>query len=156
MPPSLACQKRIQRTSKVWPLHGISPHAGICFVLLTSGKSWYKNGQTGEAKIRTLWPGSSQHAFVALRKPRWEDLDLRRAEGYEHTMAWLGNGHIGPEIDAAFYYPELRRYHGVSVRPRTSPAEHACSDGHLAGTCGHLRLHAALQRSTNCRLLTLF
>lgn len=83
---------------------------------LTSGKSWYKNNQTGAAKIRTLWPGSSQHAFVALRKPRWEDFDFERCEGYDHTMAWLGNGHIGPGLDAAFYYPELRSYHGVSFR----------------------------------------
>lgn len=86
---------------------------------LTEGKSWYKNGQTGAAKVRTLWPGSSQHAFVALRHPRWEDFELRRADadGYTHTMAWLGNGHIADDVDAAFYYPELRKYHGVS-RPR--------------------------------------
>jgi hypothetical protein len=71
-------------------------------------KSWYKNGQTGAAKIRTLWPGSSQHAILSLRHPRWEDYEYERDAAYEHPMAWLGDGHIPVEMDPAFYYDDLR------------------------------------------------
>ncbi|MBS0164437.1 MAG: hypothetical protein JSS48_17940 [Nitrospira sp.] len=85
-------------------------------VFTANCKSWYKNGQSGASKVRALWPGSSQHAFIALRNPRWEDFDYRRAEGYDHTMAWLGNGHIKEDVDMAFYYPELRAYYSVSLR----------------------------------------
>lgn len=72
-------------------------------------KSWYKNGQTGAAKIRTLWPGSSQHCILSLRNPRWEDYEYEREPQYEHPMAWLGDGHIPTEMDPAFYYDDLRQ-----------------------------------------------
>lgn len=71
-------------------------------------KSWYKNGKTGAAKIRTLWPGSSQHAILSLRHPRWEDYEYGREPEYNHTMAWLGDGHISVDMDPAFYYDDLR------------------------------------------------
>ncbi|GMK57245.1 hypothetical protein CspeluHIS016_0400790 [Cutaneotrichosporon spelunceum] len=71
-------------------------------------KSWYKNGKSGDAKIRTLWPGSSQHAILSLRNPRWEDYEYEREPEYNHPMAWLGDGHIPIDMDPAFYYDELR------------------------------------------------
>ncbi|KLT44182.1 FAD/NAD(P)-binding domain-containing protein [Cutaneotrichosporon oleaginosum] len=71
-------------------------------------RSWYKNGKSGAAKIRTLWPGSSQHAVLSLRHPRWEDYDYEREPEYDHPMAWLGDGHIPVDVDPGFYYDDLR------------------------------------------------
>ncbi|BEI89118.1 uncharacterized protein CcaverHIS019_0204800 [Cutaneotrichosporon cavernicola] len=71
-------------------------------------KSWYKNGKMGAAKIRTLWPGSSQHAILSLRHPRWEDYEYEREPEYDHPLAWLGDGHIPVDMDPAFYYDDLR------------------------------------------------
>jgi hypothetical protein len=78
-------------------------------VFTTECKSWYKSGADGA--IRTLWPGSSQHALVALREPRWEDWDWEREKGYTHPMAWLGDGHVSAKLDPAFYVDELRAGH---------------------------------------------
>lgn len=77
-------------------------------VFTTDCKSWYKGGKSGNAKIRTLWPGSSQHCILSLRHPRWEDYEYERAPEYDHEMAWLGDGHISAELDPAFYYEDLR------------------------------------------------
>ncbi|KAK2056623.1 FAD/NAD(P)-binding domain-containing protein [Colletotrichum caudatum] len=74
-------------------------------------RSWYKNGASGKARIRTLWPGSSQHAYTALRHPRWEDFDYERLGIYDHPMAWLGDGDVRPDLDRAFYLEELRAMH---------------------------------------------
>ncbi|KAK1966840.1 FAD/NAD(P)-binding domain-containing protein [Colletotrichum sublineola] len=74
-------------------------------------KSWYKNGTTGKAKIRTLWPGSCLHGYTALRHPRWEDFDYERLSDYDHPMAWLGNGDVRPDLDRAFYFEELWALH---------------------------------------------
>lgn len=76
-------------------------------------KSWYKGGKS-DGPIRTLWPGSSQHAVLALKHPRWEDYDWTQREEYQDEMAWLGDGHIAAELDPAFYYDELRAMHSVS------------------------------------------
>ncbi|WDK22961.1 hypothetical protein CGRA01v4_14252 [Colletotrichum graminicola] len=74
-------------------------------------RSWYKNGATGKAKIRTLWPGSCLHAYTALRHPRWEDFDYERLDEYDHPMAWLGNGDVQPDLDRTFYFEELWGMH---------------------------------------------
>ncbi|KAK2016164.1 FAD/NAD(P)-binding domain-containing protein [Colletotrichum eremochloae] len=74
-------------------------------------KSWYKNGTTGKATIRTLWPGSCLHGYTALRHPRWEDFDYERLSDYDHPMAWLGNGDVRPDLDRAFYFEELWALH---------------------------------------------
>ncbi|KAK1981582.1 hypothetical protein LZ30DRAFT_760505 [Colletotrichum cereale] len=74
-------------------------------------KSWYKNGATGKARIRTLWPGSCLHAYTALRHPRWEDFDYARLGDYDYSMAWLGNGDVRPDLDRAFYLEELWAMH---------------------------------------------
>ncbi|GKT46255.1 FAD-binding monooxygenase moxY [Colletotrichum spaethianum] len=77
-------------------------------------KSWYKNGATGKATIRTLWPGSCLHGYTALRHPRWEDFDYERLDDYDHPMAWLGNGDVQPDLDRAFYFEEVWAMHKVS------------------------------------------
>ncbi|EXF81918.1 hypothetical protein CFIO01_02626 [Colletotrichum fioriniae PJ7] len=74
-------------------------------------KSWYKNGASGKAKIRTLWPGSCLHGYTALRHPRWEDFDYERADDYDHRMAWLGNGDVRPDLDRVFYLDEIWAMH---------------------------------------------
>ncbi|KAI3530089.1 hypothetical protein CABS03_07267 [Colletotrichum abscissum] len=74
-------------------------------------KSWYKNGASGKAKIRTLWPGSCLHGYTALRHPRWEDFEYERAEDYDHRMAWLGNGDVRPDLDRVFYLDEIWAMH---------------------------------------------
>ncbi|OHF03868.1 hypothetical protein CORC01_00730, partial [Colletotrichum orchidophilum] len=74
-------------------------------------KSWYKNGASGKAKIRTLWPGSCLHGYTALRHPRWEDFNYERSEEYVHRMAWLGNGDVRPDLDRAFYFDEIWAMH---------------------------------------------
>jgi cation diffusion facilitator CzcD-associated flavoprotein CzcO len=61
-------------------------------------KSWYKNGASGPTRIRTLWPGSSSHAFLAFKYPRWEDYAWERDPAFEDDMAWLGNGDVSPEL----------------------------------------------------------
>lgn len=73
--------------------------------------SWYKAGGGGGGRIRTLWPGSSQHAVAALRDPRWEDWEYERDPDYKHSMSWLGDGHIPPHYDPAFYFDEMRSRH---------------------------------------------
>lgn len=78
-------------------------------VYSTDCPSWYKSG--GHGAIRTLWPGSSQHAVVALREPRWEDWDFERHPDYKHGMAWLGDGQVAPHYDPAFYFDEMRARH---------------------------------------------
>ena len=52
--------------------------------------------------------GSCLHAYKTLQDPRYEDYEFQRAPGYDHPMAWLGNGWtiegLEPEThDAAFY-----------------------------------------------------
>ncbi|KAK1470009.1 hypothetical protein CMEL01_01776 [Colletotrichum melonis] len=74
-------------------------------------KSWYKNGASGKAKIRTLWPGSCLHGYTALRHPRWEDFEYERGEDYDHRMAWLGNGDVRPDLDRVFYLDEIWAMH---------------------------------------------
>ncbi|KAK1478876.1 hypothetical protein CTAM01_14897 [Colletotrichum tamarilloi] len=74
-------------------------------------KSWYKNGASGKAKIRTLWPGSCLHGYTALRHPRWEDFEYERAKDYDHRMAWLGNGDVRPDLDRVFYLDEIWAMH---------------------------------------------
>lgn len=78
-------------------------------VYSTECPSWYKSG--GHGTIRTLWPGSSQHAVAALREPRWEDWDYERDPQYKHSMSWLGDGQIAPHYDPAFYFDEMRSRH---------------------------------------------
>ena len=78
-------------------------------VFTSDCKSWYKNG--GRGAVRTLWPGSSQHAIFAFRHPRWEDYDWERLPEYPTSMSWLGDGHIPAEVDPGFYYEELRSRH---------------------------------------------
>lgn len=78
-------------------------------VYSTQCPSWYKSG--GHDTIRTLWPGSSQHAVAALREPRWEDWDYERDSAYKHSMSWLGDGHIPAHYDPAFYFDEMRSRH---------------------------------------------
>lgn len=78
-------------------------------VYSTDCPSWYKAG--GHGTIRTLWPGSSQHAVAALREPRWEDWEYERDPAYKHSMAWLGDGHVAPDYDPAFYFDEMRSRH---------------------------------------------
>ncbi|KXH60271.1 hypothetical protein CSAL01_03091 [Colletotrichum salicis] len=78
-----------------------------------SCKSWYKNGASGKAKIRTLWPGSCLHGYTALRHPRWEDFEYERADDYDHRMAWLGNGDVRPDLDRVFYLDEIWAMHKV-------------------------------------------
>ncbi|WOO84284.1 FAD-binding monooxygenase moxY [Vanrija pseudolonga] len=79
-------------------------------VFTTECHSWYKGGagSRGGTRIRTLWPGSSQHHILSLKEPRWEDYDYTRLPEYKHTMGWLGDGHIPADMDPAFYYAELR------------------------------------------------
>lgn len=76
-------------------------------------KSWYKNGAFGAARIRSLWPGSSSHAFLALKYPRWEDYEWERDPEYTDDMAWLGNDDVPADLDPAFYVDEARDYYKV-------------------------------------------
>lgn len=84
-------------------------------VLTTNCKSWYKNGSTGDATIRTLWPGSGSHYFAALQHPRWEDFDWETVdeEGMDHSMSWLGNG-CASHMDGAQVHLAMREYYQVS------------------------------------------
>lgn len=79
-------------------------------VLTTNCKSWYKNGETGDATIRAIWPGSGSHAFMALQHPRWEDFDWERIKGHDHTMSWLGNG-CATQIDGAGVHLAMRGFY---------------------------------------------
>lgn len=78
-------------------------------------RSWYKNGESGRAKIRTVWPGASSHCYLALSDPRWEDYEWERADGYGHPMAWLGNGNIPASLPHDFYVAESRATHKECV-----------------------------------------
>ncbi|GMK58644.1 hypothetical protein CspeluHIS016_0600860 [Cutaneotrichosporon spelunceum] len=83
-------------------------------VLTTNCKSWYKNGEAGEATIRAIWPGSGSHAYVAFQNPRWEDFDWDRLKEQEHTMSWLGNG-CAAYLDGADVHLAMRGFY----RPET-------------------------------------
>lgn len=83
-------------------------------VYATNCKSWYKLGQAGEATIRSIWPGSGLHAYMALREPRWEDYNWERMPESAHSMSWLGNGDVVPHLDRHFAYEHMRSYHEVS------------------------------------------
>ncbi|KLT38493.1 FAD/NAD(P)-binding domain-containing protein [Cutaneotrichosporon oleaginosum] len=83
-------------------------------VLTSSCRSWYKNGETGEATIRAIWPGSGSHAFMALQHPRWEDFEWETIKEHEHSMSWLGNG-CAPYIDGAGVHLAMRGFY----RPQT-------------------------------------
>jgi hypothetical protein len=82
-------------------------------VYATNCRSWYKLGQEGEATIRSIWPGSGLHAFLALKHPRWEDYEWERMPELAHSMSWLGNGDVLPDLDRHFTYGEMRGAHKV-------------------------------------------
>jgi hypothetical protein len=59
--------------------------------------SWYKSSPPGTSKedkkhgrISALWPGSSNHAVVALEKVRWEDYEIGYRDG--NAFGWFGDG----------------------------------------------------------------
>lgn len=81
-------------------------------VLTTNCKSWYKNGSSGDATIRSIWPGSGSHCFASLQYPRWEDFEWERLEELDHSMSWLGNG-CAPHIDGAQVHLAMRDFYKV-------------------------------------------
>ncbi|EJD55211.1 FAD/NAD(P)-binding domain-containing protein [Auricularia subglabra TFB-10046 SS5] len=57
--------------------------------------SWYKKHST-HGRVTALWPGSTLHYIETLKKPRWDDWDIRYRG---NRFLWLGNGYSQTELD---------------------------------------------------------
>lgn len=55
-------------------------------------RSWYKRG-TIDGPVVAIYSGTSFHFMEAIKRPRWEDFNLRRMpEASANRFAFLGNG----------------------------------------------------------------
>ncbi|KIJ44722.1 hypothetical protein M422DRAFT_207723 [Sphaerobolus stellatus SS14] len=74
-------------------------------------RSWYKMGKE-EGRVAGLWPGSTLHALLAFKNPRWEDFNYEPLETKKNRFYWLGNGWTVAERDGlvgerAWYLNEI-------------------------------------------------
>ncbi|KAA8911483.1 hypothetical protein FN846DRAFT_1000864 [Sphaerosporella brunnea] len=84
-------------------------------VLSEECSSWYNGGVKG-GRVRGLWPGSSTHATLARREPRWEDFVYERKSA--NRFAYFGNGWSSRELreEDVDLTPYLRRPEEVDLR----------------------------------------
>ncbi|KAE8146657.1 hypothetical protein BDV25DRAFT_162063 [Aspergillus avenaceus] len=60
-------------------------------------RSWFKRG-TVDGEVM-MWPGSRVHFFETLKRPRWEDYNLRYTTS--NRFGYLGNGFAAREFDGS-------------------------------------------------------
>lgn len=107
----VSCIRKLQKEDytsmvpKAARVHDFSQYVDEYFkktVYMDGCNSWYRTQYTAKAenregkggamkeRITALWPGSTLHALVAFRAPRWEDFEFESAS--ENKLGWLGNG----------------------------------------------------------------